>query len=410
MMALTPDLDAFWPILQRAPPNADRRGDDVTKHTAKITENKPAKPFAEFPLFPHATRRWAKKIRGKLHYFGPWDNPQAALDRYLEHRDDLHAGRTPRLQGDVLTLRDLASQFVTAKQHQLDTGEITQRTFDDYHATCKRLLQALGKTRRVADLTPDDFVTLRKQLAGTRKLVALGNEVQRIRTVFKYAHDADLIDRPIRFGPTFKRPSKKALRKARQEKGPRMFEREHLQAMLDAAGVQLRAMILLGINCGFCNTDVASLPIAALDLEHGWIDYPRPKTGAQRRIPLWSESIEALEKVLAERPTPKDQADNGLVFITKYGKPWAKASADNPISKETAKLLKKLGIHRPGLNFYALRHTFEMIGGKSRDQVAVDHIMGHARDDMASVYRERISEERLKSVTESVRNWLFGSK
>jgi integrase len=73
---------------------------------------------------------------------------------------------------------------------------------------------------------------------------------------------------------------------------------------------------------------------------------------------------------------------------------------------ETRKLLNALGIngHR---NFYALRHTFETIGGEARDQPAVDAIMGHARDDMASVYRERISDERLRAVVEHVRQWLF---
>ncbi len=64
-------------------------------------------------------------------------------------------------------------------------------------------------------------------------------------------------------------------------------------------------------------------------------------------------------------------------------------------------------MHRPGLNFYALRHTFETVGGESRDQVAVDHVMGHAREDMASVYREKVSDERLKAVADHVRAWLF---
>ena len=67
---------------------------------------------------------------------------------------------------------------------------------------------------------------------------------------------------------------------------------------------------------------------------------------------------------------------------------------------------------RPGLSFYALRHTFETIGGESRDQVAVDFIMGHAPedDDMGSHYRERISNERLVAVTNFVRTWLFNVK
>ena len=53
-----------------------------------------------------------------------------------------------------------------------------------------------------------------------------------------------------------------------------------------------------------------------------------------------------------------------------------KTKRDNPISKETAKLLKELKIHRPGLGFYTLRHTFETIGGESVDQAAVDRHHG----------------------------------
>src|SRR5215831_11717122 len=56
---------------------------------------KPEKPSPEFPLFSHATGRWAKKIRGQFHYFGPWRDPDGALAKYNRDREDLEAGRKP---------------------------------------------------------------------------------------------------------------------------------------------------------------------------------------------------------------------------------------------------------------------------------------------------------------------------
>jgi integrase len=75
-------------------------------------------------------------------------------------------------------------------------------------------------------------------------------------------------------------------------------------------------------------------------------------------------------------------------------------------------LLKAVGLHRPGVGFYALRHTFRTVADGSRDQPAVNHVMGHApaANDMASVYREGIDDARLVAVAEHVRAWLFGDQ
>src|SRR5947209_1663009 len=185
---------------------------------APTRPSKPAKPTPDFPLFPHATGRWAKKIRGKLHSFGPWSDPTAALNKYLDQRDDLHAGRPPRAPAEGLTVRDLANRFLTSKKLFLDAGEITPRTWGKYHATCELLVGTFGKGRAVLDLAADDFESLRSALAKRWGPVELGNEVQRVRTVFKYACDAGLIDRPVRFGPAFRKPSKKTVRKVRNER------------------------------------------------------------------------------------------------------------------------------------------------------------------------------------------------
>jgi integrase len=199
------------------------------------------------------------------------------------------------------------------------------------------------------------------------------------------------------------------LRLARAEKGPKMFEADELRQILDVASPGMKAMILLGINCGFGNSDIAKLSLKAVDPDKGWIDYPRPKTGVARRCPLWPETIGALKEWLAVRPTPKGEADPGLLFVTKYGNAWDKGNGDRAITHEMRKLLDSLGIngHR---NFYALRHTFETIAGESRDQVAVDAVMGHDNGSMAGLYRERISDERLQEVADVVRTWLFPTK
>ena len=318
----------------------------------------------------------------------------------------------PRVRGDGLTVRDLVNRFLTSKRHLLDTAEITQRTFRAYYASCETLVSAFGRDRLVDDLAIDDFESLRSHLAKPRGPVALGNEIRHVRMVFKYGYEAGLIDRPVRFGPTFKMPSRKVLRQARQANGLRMFEADELRTILETACQPLRSMIFLGVNCGFGQTDVSNLPRSAVDLAAGWIDYPRPKTAIPRRCPLWPETVETLRGAIAFCPKPKVEADADLVFVTKYGHRWVRSTENgtqvDAVASQFSKLLRDLGLKRPKLNFYALRHTFETIAGESRDQVAVDHIMGHARDDMASVYRERISDERLTTVTSFVRDWLLG--
>ncbi len=376
--------------------------------TTNPANSKPAKPYPAFPLTAHPAGQWCKKIRGKLHYFGPWGDPDAALNRYLEQREALHAGRKPRPDVDALTVKTLANEFLNHKRTLLDAGELSPRTWDEYKETCDLLVANFGKGRLVVDLGPDDFATLRKRMAKRWGPTRLGNAIQRVRSVFKFAADNCLIDRVIRYGQGFQRPSAKVLRLHRAKQGPKLFTAEEIRRMLDSADRQLKAMLLLGINCGYGIADCGRLPQSALDLERGWIDYPRAKTGVPRRCPLWPETVAALRDCLAHRQEPKKAERAGLVFLTRQGTPWHRDDMSSPLCFKVRKLLRNLGVNgRRGLGFYTLRHVFRTVADESKDQVAVDAIMGHSRGDMASVYRERISDERLKAVTDYVHAWLF---
>jgi integrase len=292
---------------------------------------RPQKPYDGFPLSPHASGKWQKKIRGTIHYFGRWahvvdgvltrvenDGWQEALDEYKEQAEDLHAGRTPRVRGGELTVGGLCNKFLEAKRQQYEAGELSARMFKpgptpetatgEYKQTTDVIVAQFGGKRLVDDLAAEDFAALRATLAKRLGPVRLGNEVQKVRTVFKFGYEAGLIDKPMRFGPQFVKPSRSVMRRHRAKGGEKLFTAEEVRKLIDKAGVPLKAMILLGVNAGFGGADCGSLPLSAIDLEGGWVTFPRPKTGIGRRAALWPETVTALREAIERRWTGSDSS------------------------------------------------------------------------------------------------------
>lgn len=383
-------------------------------------------PYPEYPLFPHGSGRWAKKIRNRLHYFGKIEDWKGALAKYEREIDDLQAGRKPRpVEAAGLTIGALANKFLEFKRARVDSGELSPRTFLNYYESAKATVDFFKAARLIDDLRPDDFERLRSHLGAGRSLRTLTNRIINVRVMFRYAFKAELIDRPARFGQSFDAPSQPAIDREDEEKGARMFEAAELRRIIKAAGVPLRAMILLGINCGYGNNDVGLLPLSALDLKSGWVEFKRPKTGARRRCWLWPETVEAIQRAIAERPDPKGADVAKLVFVTRCGEGWSKErdelpDADvlakkksmatfSPVSGEFRKVLHKLGLHSRGRAFYALRHTFATVASEGpNDSRSINWIMGHVDRSMAEHYRERPpSDDRLSAVAAYVRTWML---
>jgi integrase len=346
-----------------------------------------------------------------MHYFGPWGDPDGALKKYLAEKDDLHAGRTPRPGTDALTVKDAVNAFLTAKLDKRDAGELSPRTFAKYKEVTDLLVGELGKRRLVSDLRPDDFAALKKTMTKRWGPLRVADFVQHVRSVFKHAAEADLLDRPVRFGPGFVRPSAKVLRLHRAAQGPKLFTADEVRRLVAAADIQVRAHVLLGINCGFGNADVATVPLTAIDLDAAMIDFPRPKTGIPRRCPLWPETVAAIRAALAKRPQPRTEAEARLAFLSLRGTPLCSVrekDRTDAVAVQFSKLLRSLKIEgRKGIGFYTLRHTFRTIADAAKDQPATDHMMGHEVPHISVVYRETIGDDRLKAVADYVRKWLF---
>lgn len=47
------------------------------------------------PIFRHASGRWAKKVKGRTYYFGPWGDREAALANWMARKAEI-LGEEPK--------------------------------------------------------------------------------------------------------------------------------------------------------------------------------------------------------------------------------------------------------------------------------------------------------------------------
>ena len=185
---------------------------------APVLGEKQAKPYPDFPLCHHSSGYWVKRIRNKLHYFGPrWGDYKTALREYEAVRHDLEEGRTPRLASGGITTVELCNRFLESKDLQMQAGDLGARSFRDYKATCEKIVKQFGRQRLVVDLRPDDFQRFRTKMARSWGPKTLSNEITRIRVVFRWGHENDLLEERVKFGTGFQPPGKRKLRTPAEE-------------------------------------------------------------------------------------------------------------------------------------------------------------------------------------------------
>jgi integrase len=301
---------------------------------------------------------------------------------------------------------------------------LSAATFRGYFRTCKNIIDFFGRDRRVDDLRPSDFADFRSALSRRLGVGSLKHEINKSRIIFRFALKQKFISAEVDYGESFQKPAQKVIRRDRREAGKRNFTLQECLRILDACDPVMRAMFLLGLNCGFGNFDCSSLPQSAIDWETGWVEHPRAKTEIFRRCKLWPETLETLRTALELRPVPLDDADADLIFLNKRGKHWVrmeskKKTDTDEIGKNSwvpyddvtecfSRLLKKLGINgRRSLGFYSARRTFATAGSEAKDPDALRSLMGHSDSSQTGLYVQEISDERLQAVTDTVRSWLW---
>ncbi|MCL5281311.1 MAG: tyrosine-type recombinase/integrase [Planctomycetes bacterium] len=374
------------------PSKADRKGPAKNKYGLRL----------------HGNGQWCKKIRGKRWYFGT-DFKLAEQDFARRLRQIELGEMDPEEAAQELTLGELAVDFLRHCEARVTVEEIGERQYRDLGWHLARFEKHLGAARKVVTIkTPDlqDYRThlINEGLAGNSVNRAMGA----VKRLFHWAHDNEKI---------FTLPNLRAVKKVTVRIRKRqVFTREQIRDLITVANTNMRAMIWLGVNCGLGCTDCALIRWENLDLQSRRMDYPRIKTGIDRNLRLWPETIAALEAVRTwsvnhRRPVgPED-----LVFRTKQGNPYVQLTAktrnpDSALTKEFLKVMRKAKIDKAkGTGFYTLRRTGATFTAKSRDVWAVKGFLGHAGLDMATHY---VQQDQLTpqtdEATECARRLLTG--
>jgi hypothetical protein len=174
----------------------------------KASRLKPKKPHPAFPFTAHANGQWCRKIRGKMHFFGVWAEPETSLKRHLAAAADLHAGRQPPLSkvpGQRMSVKDVCNAFLGWQKDKVEAAEIGPRWFEDCRRIASNFAKTVGKARSIDDLRPEDFQRYRAGLAKSLGVHALSRHITVIRSIFKCAYDsgaACLGRSSCRAGPT----------------------------------------------------------------------------------------------------------------------------------------------------------------------------------------------------------------
>jgi len=154
------------------------------KPKAKSKE-KPQKPYPDFPLFPHNNGQWAKKIGGKLYYFGKWDDWRAALKKYRLLVD-----------GPQETLESVIERYLESRRRLGDAGH---RHLTDLEWTLGRFKKVIGARKMVANLKSADYERWRAELNRSNGPVSIGN-LRKVRGYARGKNLRDMLGKAFKFG------------------------------------------------------------------------------------------------------------------------------------------------------------------------------------------------------------------
>jgi len=246
---------------------------------------------ASNPISYHKhTKQYYVTRAGRRIYLG--SDREEALERY--HR--LGLGLQMVAAEEVVRIcpisaKDLANRFIAAQRANWRNPETTLKC---YKAWLGRFLKDHPRLM-VSDFTVERFASWKLSLKKRGySAESINHYLSAVRAMYAFAEEAELVLRP----PKLRRIKNEPTPKVGAQEKP-LYTSDDLQKLLAKASQQMRAMILLALNCGFGPKDVRDLTWR--HVEDDRVTLPRSKTGVCQTYALWAEVQTLLGLIKQER-------------------------------------------------------------------------------------------------------------
>ncbi len=270
---------------------------------------------ASKPISYHKhTRQYYITRGGKRIYLGT--DEDNALDKYHRLNLGVKTIQEEPISRSIITVKELANRFLSAQQANWQNPEVILKCYKDW---LRRFMKDHPQLW-ITDLTVESFAALKLSLKERGYLPeSINHYLGAVRAMFTFAEDTGIIEK----APKLKRVKNEGKTRTASSKKS-LYTRDEIQRLLNHADVQLKAMIMLALNCGFGPKDMRDLAWNHSDGER--VTLPRSKTGISQTYLMWSETRDLLEEVRQQRDERIARAlkrgnvrcDSGHVFVTKF--------------------------------------------------------------------------------------------
>jgi integrase len=283
------------------------------------------------------------------------------------------------------TIRELVDAYLAVRKSQVGSGpdDISNDMYMDDYYQLEAFAEYCGKTSMSEVLTPDFLQRHKTAIRAKYAATSVWHSVKAVKRLLTWGWKHEKID-------SLPRSLDDYATVARPKPTPTFFTVEEVKAMYEKATPRMRLYMLLALNGGFTQVDIATLTHSMIDWGTAVISRDRNKTQISQSCKLWPATLALLRQEATKRNVNGDnlvlltERNNPLVAVGEKTKNDAVKCAFNRIKKKcklernrSFKTFRKTGANMIDKQFQSMPQIRKQYLAQSLDAIGKHYVQTH---------------------------------